>query len=295
MENKYIKAHNLEEALKEISCSHAKIIAGGTDLIIDSRRVRNLNKTSFEESLSYNKTLVDISSIQELKSISISDGIISIGACCTHGEIEKNHIIKNYIPILAKGCSLVGSTLIRNRGTIAGNIANNSNCADSVPPLLILDAKLIIQSLKGRRSAALKDFFLDNGKIDIKNDEMITSIEVEPIKEYRWDVVKVGRRKSLAISRLTLAVAVKMEEGILKDLRICCGAVLPTHQRLNKVEAEFKNAALSGHIFKSAADMAAEEVLSITGKRWSSEYKIPVLKELVVRTLEQLWKGQVVN
>jgi CO/xanthine dehydrogenase FAD-binding subunit len=281
MEGRFVKTHCLNEALECINEGGSKIIAGGTDIIIDIRKNRGIDKK-----------LVDISTLEELRSISMSDGVISIGACCTHGEIEKNEIVKRFIPILAKGCSLIGSTLIRNRGTIGGNIVNNSNCADSVPPLLILNARLIIQSLHEKRTEELKDFFKDRGEIDIKDGEIVTSIEVEPLDRYAWDIVKVGRRKSLAISRLTLAAAVNLEKGVIKDLRLCCGAVLPRNQRLINVENRFKNTAVSEETLQAMGDMTAYEVLSITGKRWSSEYKLPVLNELVVRTLKQLTMSQ---
>lgn len=277
MENRFIRAHNLNEALEYASSSDSKIIAGGTDFIINLRKNKNIDKR-----------LVDISSVKELKSISMSDGVISIGAGCTHGEIEKDKIVKECIPMLAKGCSLVGSTPIRNRGTIGGNIVNNSNCADSIPPLLILDASLVIQSLNKRRTVKLKDFFKDEGTLDINNGEIVTSIEIKPFVGYKWDMTKVGRRKSLAISRLTLATAVKTEDGRFKDLRLCAGAVLSKHQRLAVVEDKFKDSQVSYEVLEAIGDMASNEVLSIVGKRWSSDYKIPVLRKLIIRTLEQL-------
>jgi CO/xanthine dehydrogenase FAD-binding subunit len=277
MGNRFVKARNLNEALEYVSCSDTKVIAGGTDVIIDLRKNNYLDKK-----------FIDISSVEELKNIGISNGVISIGACCTHSEIEKSEIVNKYIPILSKGCSFIGSTLVRNRGTVGGNIVNNSNCADSVQPLLILDAKLVIQSINEKRIVALKDFFEDKGRLDIKNGEILTSIVVEPLDGYRWDIVKVSRRKSLAVSRLTLASAVKIENGIFKDLRLCCGAVLPKHQRLTKIENRFKDTEVSEETLQHIGEMVSFEVLSITGKRWSSEYKIPVLKELVVRTLSSL-------
>lgn len=277
MENDFKKPENLDDALKYLNSCNPTIIAGGTDLIID---LRNRKRTP--------TNLMDISSIEELKNIRKVENTIEIGAGCTHSFIEKNEMIKNYLPMLAKGCSIIGSTLVRNRGTIGGNIVNNSNCADSIPPLLIMDTKIVLQSEDKIRTLNLSDFFMDNGKLDIKQNEVLTKILIEPIEGYKWSLQKVGRRKSLAISRITLAMAIKQDGSKLEDIRICIGAVLPKHQRLNNVEESFKGKEISVDLFNDIAEKSAEEVNRLAGIRWSSEYKIPVLKGLIMKTLEQL-------
>lgn len=277
MEDNFYKPHTLEEALLMLKNGHLKVVAGGTDLIVN-----------FRETGSIEKNILDISTIYELKKICLTGSSINIGACATHAEIEKNTIVKENVAILAKGCSLVGSTLIRNRGTIGGNIVNNSNCADSIPPLMILDGELVIQSLGEKRIVPLKDFFLAGGKVQLKEDEIVTSIMVRPLNGYKWNIIKVGRRKSLAVSRLTLAAAMKIKDRLIEDIRICSGAVLPKPQRFHDVEKEFIGADLSEMVFYEIGKKVSEKVLSITGTRWSSEYKIPVLKELIARTLIDL-------
>lgn len=277
MENNFKKPENLYDALKYLNSCNPTIIAGGTDLIIDFRNHKRIPTN-----------LMDISSIEELKNIRKVGNIIEIGAGCTHGFIEKNEMIRNYLPMLAKGCSIIGSTLVRNRGTIGGNIVNNSNCADSIPPLLIMDTKIVLQSEGKIRTLNLSDFFMDKGKLDIKENEVLTKILIEPMEGYKWSLEKVGRRKSLAISRITLAIAIKQESSKLEDIRICIGAVLPKHQRLRNVEDAFKGKEISVDLFNDIAEKSAEEVNRLAGIRWSSEYKIPVLKGLIMRTLEQL-------
>lgn len=277
MENSFVKPHKLNDALKYLNNCNSNIIAGGTDLIID---IRNGKKSKVD--------IIDISSIEELKNIVKVENIIEIGAGCTHSSIEKSEIINNYLPMLAKGCSIIGSTLIRNRGTIGGNIVNNSNCADSIPPLLIMNAKIMLQSQDKIRTIDLSDFFMDRGKLDIKQNEILTKILIEPMEGYKWNIEKVGRRKSLAISRITLALALKQEGSKLEDIRICIGAVLPKHQRLSNVEDAFKGKEISADLFNDIAEKSSEEVNRLAGIRWSSEYKIPVLKGLIMRTLEQL-------
>lgn len=275
MINKFVKPLNLDEALECISNDKYKIIAGGTDVIIKMRE----NKEDFP-------LIIDISSLNELKTIEVYNEYIRLGSLCTHGEIEKNEIVKLEIPILAKGCGLVGSTLVRNRGTLGGNIVNNSNCADSVPPLLLLDASVNISRYNSKRSVELKDFFMNCNNVLIEEDEILTSIDVKPLVGYKWDLVKVGRRKSLAISRITLAIAIKMQGDFIEDLRICPGAMLSKPQRLWNTEDFAKGLKLDTENIEKIADKAVEEVIDVSGVRWSSEYKNPVLKGLIIRSID---------
>lgn len=278
MENKFFKPKSLAEALEILSREKATIIAGGTDIMVE-----------IHESREVPQGIVDISSLEELKFIDFKDGYISIGALCTHGEIENNSLIKEHVPMLSKACSLVGSTTIRNRGTIGGNVVNSSTCADSVPPLLIYDAEVVFRSFEGSRAIKIKDFFLNGSKVDIRPNEIVTEFKIKvPEDCLKWDIVKVGRRKSLSISRLTLAIALREENGVLKELRICPGAMLPRHGRLWETEKAFTDKELSQAVMTAIGDSAANEAILQAGRRWSTEYKEPVLKGLIMRCLEEI-------
>lgn len=277
MQNNFVKPTSLDEALKVLNTGKTKIIAGGTDVCV-----------LMHEGKKFEGTIVDICAISELKGIRKDGDTIVIGAGCTHTEISTNEIVKKYLPILAKGCSLVGSTLIRNRGTVGGNIANNGNCADSIPPLFILDATVVVKSVDGERKLSLNEFFCERGKLALKENELIVALEIKPLEGYKWELFKVGRRKSLAISRLTLAIAVKENNGVVEDLRIIPGAMLPNYRRLTQTETEFKGKKLTPENIEAIADKATEEAIGMSGRRWSTEYKEPVLRGLVMRTLEEL-------
>lgn len=278
MENSFVKAKSLIEALQLLKEEESVIIAGGTDLIVEIHQGKKIKER-----------LIDISSLEEMKNIKEERDVITIGAGCTHSDISKNKLIKEKLSILAYGCSLVGSTTIRNRGTIGGNVVNSSTCADTVPPLLILEGKVKIKSAEEERIVELKDFFYNKGKVDLRKDEMVTEFFVKPLEEgYRWKLEKVGRRKSLAISRLTVAVAVKEKDGLIEDLRICSGAMLPKHSRLWKTESCFKGKIFDDKTIEEIGDSACKEAIALSGKRWSTEYKEPVLKGIITRALEEL-------
>lgn len=274
----FVKPNSLEEALEYLNSSQCTILAGGTDLMVEFHKGEDLGES-----------IVDISSLKELKGITSSEDSVRIYSGSSHSEIEKSEIIKEKLPMLAKACSLVGSTLIRNRGTIGGNIVNNASCADTIPPLLIAEAEVVVKSKASERKIKLQEFLNRNGRVNLGEKELLYSIEVKPFEGYKWQLIKVGRRKSLAISRLTLAIAVKSQNGIIEDLRLCPGAMLSKPSRLYDTENKFKGNKLVQSTIEAIAQSAVEEVAAISGRRWSSEYKEPVLKGLIIRTLEE-WR-----
>lgn len=274
----FVKPRSLEEALKYLNNSKCTLLAGGTDIMVELHNGKNIGDD-----------IVDISALKELNGVIKAEEAVKIYAATSHSEIEKSEIIKEYLPILAKACSLVGSTLIRNRGTIGGNIVNNASCADTIPPLLILEAEVTLKSATTERKVRLQEFLNRNGRVNIEKNELLYSIEAKPLEGYKWQLIKVGRRKSLAISRLTLAVALKEKEGFIEDLRVCPGAMLSTPSRLYNTENKFKGSFLDKSTIEAIALSASEEVIELSGRRWSSEYKEPVLKGLIERTLEE-WR-----
>jgi carbon-monoxide dehydrogenase medium subunit/xanthine dehydrogenase FAD-binding subunit len=271
----FVKAKNLLEALENLNSGRGTVLAGGTDIMVELHE-RNLSV----------ENIIDISNLTELRGINIDQEKVIILSGSTHGDIEKDEIIKNKLPILADACRSVGSTLIRNRGTIGGNIVNNASCADSIPPLLLLDSTVTLKSLNNEREVCLQDFLDRCGKVNLNREEILYSINVKPLNSYRYKFIKVGRRKSLAISRLTLAIALKDNNGVIEDLRICPGAMLGKPTRLYETEKKFKGEVLKKSI-NSIAEEALKEVIALSGKRWSSEYKEPVLRGLIIRTLEE--------
>lgn len=279
---KFIKCHDIHEisrVLNEKSCS---IIAGGTDFVV-----------SLRAGAKFNETFVDVSSVEELKEIKFIESKnaigtkIFVGACVTHGEIEKSKIINENCGILSSACSHIGSTLIRNRGTIGGNVANNAACADSIPPLLLLDCHVLIKSVEGERIVPLEEFILENEKINLKSNEFIMGFYINSFIHGKWRFNKVGRRKSLAVSRLTLGVCLNCEEGKISDLRIAVGAMLPKHGRLVNTENAFIGKNLKDSI-ELIGESARKEAIDLSGIRWSTEYKEPVLKGLIIRSLEEM-------
>ena len=267
------KAKNFDEALNilEIKKSRAKIIAGGTDLIVEMRN----NKSDKD-------VLIDISDIEELKIIKEKGNAIKIGACTTFNDIINSDRISSNLYGLKKSSSLVGSPQIRSRATIGGNICNASPSADLIPPLLALDAIVCIQSKNYKRKAYLKDILLGKNYIDLCTNEILTYIEFEKLKKNQvLSFVKLGFRKSLSISKISSSVLLEIEENKFKNINIALGALSKTCIREYEVEKYLTGKTVEDENINKALDILQDNVSENLKNRSSGEFKSHAVKGVV--------------
>jgi len=251
----------------------SKVIAGGTDIVpgfhIESPRFKNIEK------------LIDINNVKELKSVSIDNDVISIGSAITFSEIISNQVLNDKLPLLVKASKTIGSTQIRNRATLGGNFINNAPCADSVAPLLVYDAEIKIKSYASEKIMKLQDFLVKPYGTRLNPDEVVTHIMIPlPSEKYVGDFYKLGRRRAVTISRISLAYLIEPVNGIINDLKIASGAVTPIGTRFYDVEQFAKGKFLNDDSIKEIAIKLGEKILEVSGIRWSSEYKIPVVQQM---------------
>jgi CO/xanthine dehydrogenase FAD-binding subunit len=208
-----------------------------------------------------------------------------IGPLVTHAELANHSELQRVAAFLPQAASLVGSPQIRAQGTVGGNIANAASCADTVPPLIALGAEITLESAEQKRTLALSDFFLAPYKTVRKRDELITDISFPDLPQSsRTAFLKLGRRQALAISRLSVAVFVSGKD-VLEDVRISVGSVLPRFGRLCEAEEMLKGFPPSSDRFREAGRAGSAEAVRIAGRRWSTDYKEPVLAALIHRGL----------
>ncbi len=261
--------------------SKTKILAGGTDLVV--------GKIQGSKRFIDTETLIDINKIDELHKIEFIDGKIFIGAASTFSEIEENEIISKHLPILKKAVSTIGSLQIRNRATIAGNFVNNAPCADSVPALLVYDAELELMSANGTRNISLQKFLEAPYKTQLQRNEIVTKIIIsKPNKNLKGDFYKLGRRRAVAISRITLALLCEIENNFIKDIKIASGAVTPIGKRFYELENFAKEKKIEKELLINLSQKIGEEILNITGLRWSSAYKLPVVQQMFYQLLNNI-------
>lgn len=259
----------------------SKIIAGGTD-IVPGFHIESPRFTEIEQ-------LIDINRIAELKEIYVKDNFISIGSAATFTEIISNDLLNEKIPLLVKASKTIGSTQIRNRATLGGNFINNAPCADSVAPLLVYDAEIKIKSFTAEKIIKLQDFLVRPYGTRLKPDEIVTHILIPiPKLNYYGDFYKLGRRRAVSISRISLAVLLYLKDGTINDIKIASGAVTPFGTRIYDVEEFAKGKMMTDDSAKEIAIKLGEKILQIAGVRWSSEYKIPVVQQVCYHLLRKL-------
>jgi CO/xanthine dehydrogenase FAD-binding subunit len=274
----YIACRSVAEACNALEDGGAQVIAGGTDLIITLRRPDGRSPA----------LVVDITKIGELREITSNAGIVSVGAAATHAEIARSELLRSAAPLLSAASSQVGSPQIRNRGTIGGNIMNAATCADTVPPLIALCALATLVSPTGRRTVPLSDLFEAPYRTRARSGELLTAVTFAPLPAGSGSTfLKLGRRNALSIARLSVAVVLTLDgQGAISEARIVPGAAVPVWRRFTGAEEILLGRKPMPALFTEAGKSAAAEMVTVTGRRWSTEYKEPVLAVLVRRALE---------
>jgi len=276
----YIVARTVPEALAALGeyAGSARVLAGGTDLLLELRRPDAAPPSA----------VVDISRIETLRDISQEGSRILLGPLTTHAEIARSEVIRSGAPFLGAAAASIGSPQIRNRGTLGGNIMNAAACADTVPPLIALGAAATLASANGERECPVAEFFSRPYATLASAEELLTQVRFEALPAgVRSSFVKLGRRNALSISRLSVAAVVATnQEGLIADARIVPGAAFAVWKRVAEAEQILIGNAPSSTIFADAGRLVADAMVREAGKRWSMEYKEPVVAALVRRALE---------
>lgn len=278
---KYYKPRSLDEVweLKE-KIPGSLFIAGGTDVIVG---IKNNELRP--------QALISLRSIPELDDIEV-DGGARIGALATISDIIQNPELRKDYPVLVEAAKSLGSVQIRNVATIGGNLCNCSPCADMALPLLVMEAKVRLQTTKKSREIPLNEFFKGPGESCLSPHEILTDILLDPLhKNAKTSFMKKGRVKmDLAVA--SVAVLLEMESKTCHKARIAAGSVAPVPLRLLKIETMFEGATLTKKDVTEAQRLAEDNVVPITDVRSTEEYRRQITGVLVKRALERAleWK-----
>lgn len=275
-------AKTIDEAINYADDGY-KILAGGTDILVMMHK-----GTEYPY-------LLDISEIQELKSISFDPekGLL-IGACATHADLENNPYVKEFFPALADGCSKIGSTQVRNRGTIGGNICNASPAADSAGPLMLYDAVVNVKGKNGTRTIPIEKFFTGVKKNVLSRDEIVVSISL-PVNKGREGsaYLKLMKRGAMEIGIMSVGIRIICdEEGSCTDARLTLSAVAPTPIRVREAEAALIGERISDESIGRAAGYAYDSATPHTwrnSEEWSKDMVltyVPRAAALAVKRME---------
>ena len=255
----------------------AKIIAGGTDLVIGLRS-GDLRP----------RCLIDITRIEELRRIVEEEGRITIGAGVTHAEIASSPVIRRYGKVLSEAASWIGSPQIRNLGTLGGNIVNASPAADTVPPLMTLNAVGRILSPEGEKELPLDQLFKGPYETNLKPHEILAQVRFPKLPvAAKSSFIRLARREAMAIARMSVAVVLQVENGRIEEIRISAGSITPAPQRMSEAEALLKGRSPDEEGLRLAARQISETMIRVSGIRPTTSYKKPVLETLFIRAVKQ--------
>ncbi|MEM3398397.1 MAG: xanthine dehydrogenase family protein subunit M [Nitrososphaerota archaeon] len=278
----YYRFKALDDALRFLrQYPGSKILAGGTDLVVQLRS----GKTAARK-------LVDISGIDELRYIRDEDGYIRIGALTTIEELKNSETVRDHAQLLWKAANNFAVWQIRNIATIGGNICNASPAADTVPPLIVLDARLRLQNVDRQREIKVEEFFKGPGETVMEKDEILTEIVI-PKKDsgWRYSFIKLGKRHSHILSIVNVAVGLKTYKDMIEDVIVALGSVAPTPVRARSVEDYLKNHRITRTTLEEASQQVVKDIKPISDIRASAEYRIEMSKILVRRALNECLKN----
>ncbi len=303
----YVSPTSLDEALSWLEANHTagvKILAGGTDLLVDirgkvipdSHRPRCQEHTSrpwqardtLKDSV---KVLLALSRIPELRGISRQGDTIRVGAMTTISELERSALIRDLLPALWDGARSLGSPLVRNRGTFGGNLANARPAADTAIPTLALCGMLRLVSTRGERLIDENDFVTGPGRTILAPDEIVESVIFNlslSAEDHRRGSAyfKLANRKALEISVVGAAAAVEFDPvGFVVSARVALGAVAPKPLWVPEVGEYLIGRELNLETAQAAAQIAAHIAKPISDHRGSREYRLMMTEILVRRAL----------
>ena len=278
---RYERPHDLKAAL-ELLAEHgprARILAGGTDLILEmQRRIRTDMSV-----------LVDITAIPGLNTITEADGVISLGPLVTHNQVVASEMIAAAAMPLAQSCWEVGSPQLRNRSTVAGNVVTASPANDTISPLWALDASLELTSQRGVRQVPIRDFYTGVRTTVMQPDELMTRISFPAMDAAsRGIYVKLGLRRSQAISVVHAAMIVAMDGDSVVRASIALGSVAPTIVSAPEAEAALVGRPLNDASIRAAATAAAAGVTPIDDLRSTAAYRTETVGVVVERGLRAI-------
>ena len=260
-----------------------KVVAGGTDLLADLK---------FAPASHHPRVVVDISRVDELRGIEITDAGLRIGSLVTHTEIMRSPIISDLFPALQDAAHTIGAVQTRNLGTLGGNLVTAVPSVDSGPTLVALDAIVTLVGPEGRRQLPLSEFFVGPRKTALKPAELLAEITVPKENLGKpTHFLKFGLRKGQALALVNVAASFwpDWDNETFREPRVALGAVAPKVIRSESAEKFLAGEEITSDTMAEAGRLAAGDAKPINDMRASAQYRRDLVAVLTKRALEGAW------
>jgi aerobic carbon-monoxide dehydrogenase medium subunit len=233
--------------------------------------------------------LVSLNEVAGLADIRLDGPDLHIGALATHSDIAGSRLVRSNAPLLAEACGRVASPVIRDMGSIGGNLSYAEPGADPPSALLALDAQLVLTGTAGARRLAIREFFVDFYETVRTADEVLTEVIVPaagPGSEYRY--FKWSPRAKEDKPLVGLAVLLRRDNGKCADAQVGLGGACPTPVLLREAAAALLGAALTPATIAAAARAAAAEIEPFDDLQASAGYRRDMVEVWLGRVLEDM-------
>jgi xanthine dehydrogenase small subunit len=270
-EGEFVRPASLDAALTLLGeRDDAVVVAGSTDLGVQ------VNIFGSRPPLT-----IAIDRLEELRSFSVDDREVRLGAALTLTEIERR--LSGRVPLLAQLFPQFASRLIRNGATIGGNLGTGSPIGDAPPALLALDASLVLASTRGERTVPLAEYFTGYRQTVKVPDELIKTIVIPLPLATKTAFHKIAKRRFDDISSVAIGYALDLEDGVVARASIGLGGVAATPLRARETEAALVGQPWTEETVRRAAAVMAQEGTPMDDHRASASYRSAMLGQSLLR------------
>lgn len=265
---------SLMETLGDTLVTH---FGGGTDVMVPV----NLGRSAPER-------IIDLAFMDEGTTIAETGDGVAIGSRITLTQLLESEAICRRFPALIEAVRQMCSTPVRNAATLAGNLHTASPIADAIPPLLVYNARVALESKSGARRIAVDDFIVGYRKTALARGELIAAVEI-PFSDSQASFEKTGKRRTLDIASVNSALAIRVTGGHIAEARLAYGGVSAMPLIAKNTEKFLRGKALSQEMIFDAARIAEEEVTPIDDVRGSAEFRRNLAGNHVIKHFTKLF------
>ena len=275
---KYQSPTSVEEAAEALAANpDARVFAGATDVVPQMRSGRIAPDV-----------LIDLKGIEELSSVADDGSKWVIGAAVPTVRLTEDDTFSGEFPGLSEAAGLIGSDQIQTRSSLGGNLCNASPAADSVPAMVVNDARAVIAGPSGRRTVDVADVVTGPGQTSLSDGEFVVAIEVDHKPANTGDAyLRMIPRTEMDIAVVGAGARVTLDDnGVCTSATVALGAVAPTVVRVPDAEAALVGNSIDDDTLAAVAAAASAACNPIDDMRGTVAYRTQVAGVLAKRAVQ---------